>query len=54
MYNDDVIDDIKSKSISKFWTTVTLLIFKLECRTKAQNMGNWTGYLDDILILKSP
>ena len=42
--DDDVIDDIiKSKGRSKFWTSVTLLIFKLERRTNAQNVGNWTG-----------
>ena len=35
--DDDVIDDIiKSKSMSTFWTAVTLLIFKLERRTNAQ------------------
>ena len=52
--DDDVIDDIiKSKSRSKFWTTVTFLIFKLERRTKAQHVGNWTGYFHVILISKS-
>ena len=46
---------IKSKSRSTFSTSVTLLIFKanLERRTNAQNVGNWTGYLDVILISKS-
>ena len=52
--DDDVIDDIiKFKSRSIFWTAVTLLIFKLERRTNAQNVVNWTGYLDVILISKS-
>ena len=54
--DDDVIDIIiKSKSRSTFWTSVTLLIFiaNLECRTNTQNVGNWTGFLDVILILKS-
>ena len=54
--DDDVIDiTIKSKSRSTFWTSVTLLIFKanLECQTNTQNVGNWTGYLDVILISKS-
>ena len=52
--DDDVIDDIiKSKSRSILWTAVTLLIFKLERRTNAQNVGNWTGYLDVIPISKS-
>ena len=51
--DDDVIDDIiKSKSRSTFWTAVTLLIFKLERWTNAQNVGNWTGYFDVILISK--
>ena len=51
--DDDVIEDIiKSKSRSSFWTSVTLLIFKLERRTNAQNVGKWTGYLDVILISK--
>ena len=50
----DVIDDIiKSKSISPFWTAVTWLTFKLERRTKAQNVVNWTGSLDVVLISKS-
>ena len=44
--DDDVIDDIiKSKSRSTFWTAVTMLIFKLERRTNAQDVGiglaNW-------------
>ena len=52
--DDDVIDDIiKSKSRSTFWTAVTLLIFKLERRTNTQKEGNWTGYLDIVLISKS-
>ena len=52
--DDHVIDDIiKSKCRSVFWTAVTLLIFKLERRTNTQNVGNWTGYLDVILISKS-
>ena len=52
--DDDVIDDvIKSKSMSTFWTSVTLLIFKLERWTNAQNVANWTGYLDVILISTS-
>ena len=54
--DDDAIDIIiKSKIRSTFWTSVTLLIFKanLERRTNAQNVGNWTGYLDVILISKS-
>ena len=49
-WNYDVIDDvIMSKNISKFWTAVTSLIFKLEDRSKAQNVANWTGYLDNII-----
>ena len=52
--DDDVIDDIiKSKRRWTFGTAVTLLTFKLERRTDAQNVGNWTGYLDVILISKS-
>ena len=52
--DDDVIDDIiKSKSRSIFWTAVTLLISKLERQTNAQIVGNWTGYLDVILISKT-
>ena len=51
--DDDVIDDIiKPKSRSTFWTAVTLLIFKLKRQTNAQNVGNRSGYLDVILILK--
>ena len=53
--DDDVIDDvIKSKSRSTIWTAVTPVIFKLERRTNARNVGHWIGYLGVILISKSP
>ena len=40
------IDDvIRSNNKSKFWTTVTPSIFKLECQSKAQNIRNARGYL---------
>ena len=42
-----------SLRISTFWTAVTWFIFKLERRTKAQNVVNWTGSLDVVLISKS-
>ena len=49
-WTDDVIDDvIMSKNISKYWTAVTSLISKLEGRPKAQNVANWTGYLDNMI-----
>ena len=52
--DDDVIDGIiKSKSISTIWTASTWLIFKLERRTQAQNVVNWTGSLGVALISKS-
>ena len=51
----DVIDDvIMSINMSKFWTAVTSLIFKLERRSKAQNVGQYTGYLDNILNIRWP
>ena len=34
-----------SKSRSNFKIVITLLIFKLECRPKAQNVGHWVRYL---------
>ena len=34
-----------SKSSSNFEFVITRLILKLECRSKAQNVGHWTRYL---------
>ena len=46
---DDVIDDvIRSKNRSNFRIVITQSIFELELRSKAQNVGYWTGYLADI------
>ena len=45
----DVIDDvIRSKNRSNFKIAITPSIFELELRSKAQNVGYWTGYLGDI------
>ena len=42
---DCFIDDvIESQSRSKLWTAIALSKFELEKRSKAQNVGNWTGY----------
>ena len=39
------IDDvIGSHNKSKLWTAIALSTFELEKRSKAQNVGNWTGY----------
>ena len=40
---------MRSKSRSNFEIAISLLIFELECRSKAQNVENWTGYLVVIL-----
>ena len=46
---DGVIDDvIRSKNRSNFEIAITPSIFELELRSKAQNVGYWTGYPDDI------
>ena len=46
---DDVIDDvIRFKNRSNFEIAITPSIFELELRSKAQNVGYWVGYLDDI------
>ena len=39
-----VDDVIRSQNKSKVWTTIALSKFELEKRSKAQNVGNWTGY----------
>ena len=45
----DVIDDvIRSKNRSNFKIAITPSICELELRSKAQNVGYWTGYLGDI------
>ena len=42
---DCFIDDvIGSQNRSKLWTPIALSKFELEKRSKAQNVGNWTGY----------
>ena len=38
----------RSKSRSNFKIVITPSIFELQCRSKAQNVGNWTYYLDNI------
>ena len=46
---DDVIDGvIRFKNRSNFEIAITPSIFELELRSKAQNVGYWIGYLDDI------
>ena len=44
-YTDDVI---MSWNKSKFWTAVTSLIFELQGRVKARNVGEFNGYLTHI------
>ena len=39
-----VDDVIRSQNKSKLWTTIALSKFKLEKRSTAQNVANWTGY----------
>ena len=42
---DCEIDDvIRSQKKSKLWTAIALSIFEIEKQSKAQNVGNWTGY----------
>ena len=42
---DCFIDDvIGSQNRSKLWTAIALSKFELEKRSKAKNVGNWTGY----------
>ena len=46
---DDITDDVtRSKSRSNLKIVITQSIFELELRSKAQNVGYCTGYLDDI------
>ena len=46
---DDITDDVtRSKSRSNIKIVITQSIFELELRSKAQNVGYCTGYLDDI------
>ena len=46
----DVIDDVaRSQSRSNFEIDISPSIFELECRSKAQNIGNANGYLPGIL-----
>ena len=48
--DNNVIDDVmRSKSRSNFEIAITSSIFKLERRSKAQNVGESHGYLDSIL-----
>ena len=42
----------RSKSRSNFEIVITQSIFELELRSNAQNVGYWTGYLDDIPIFR--
>ena len=35
---------IRSQNKSKLWTAIPLSIFELEKRSKAQNVGKWTGF----------
>ena len=45
---DDITDDvIRSKSRSNFEIVITSLIFELERRSKAQNVGHALGFFDD-------
>ena len=47
---DYVIDDvIRSQNQSKFWIALTLLIYKLGHRSKAQNVRNTGGYFSSIV-----
>ena len=47
---DDIIDDvIRSKNKSNFEIVVTQSIFKLERRSKAQNVGHVLGFPDKVL-----
>ena len=48
--NDDIINDdvITSENRLKFLDAITLLIFKLTRRSKAQNVGNALDYSDNI------
>ena len=46
---DDITDDvIRSKSRSKFEIVITSLIFKLERRSKAQNVGHALGFFYNV------
>ena len=42
---DCSIDDvIRSRNKSKLWTAIAMSKYELEKRSKAHNVGNWTGY----------
>ena len=46
---DDTIDDVtRTPNCVKLKTAITLLIFKLERRVKAQKVGNALGHLVDM------
>ena len=40
------------KSASNFESAITPSIFELERRSKAPDVGNWTGYLDNLTNLR--
>ena len=47
----DVIDDVtRSQSKSNFEIDISPSIFDLQCRSKAQNVGNAHGFLSDIFF----
>ena len=49
LHTHDVIDDVtRSQSRSNFEIDVSPSIFELQCRSKAQNVGNAHGYLSGI------